>query len=59
MKLEIELDLNQIDYAAINKQIQDKIAEMNIREEYKIDNVARMEWTYTITSEDLRAMRGS
>lgn len=27
--------------------------------QYKIDNVARMEWTYTITSEDLRAMRGS
>ena len=38
MKLEIELDLNQIDYGAINKQIQDKIAEMNIHEEYKIDS---------------------
>lgn len=42
MKLEIELDLNKIDYDAINKQIQDKIADLNIQETYdiksKIDN---------------------
>lgn len=37
MKLEIELDLNQIDYDAINKQIQDKIAEMDLHKEYVID----------------------
>ena len=42
MKLEIELDLNKIDYDAINKQIQDKIADLNIQETYdiksKVDN---------------------
>ena len=42
MKLEIELDLDKIDYDAINKQITEKVAELNIREaydiEYKINN---------------------
>lgn len=42
MKLEIELDLNKIDYDAINKQIAEKVSELNIREEYdiasKVDN---------------------
>lgn len=38
MKLEIELDLNKIDYDAINKQIVDKIAELNIKEEYNIES---------------------
>ena len=42
MKLEIELDLNKIDYESIGKQIADKVAELNIKEEYdinsKIDN---------------------
>ena len=36
MKLEIDLDLNQIDYKAINKQIQDKIAAMDLKKEYAI-----------------------
>ena len=35
MKLEIELDLNKIDYDAINKQIAEKVAELNIKEEYQ------------------------
>lgn len=39
MKLEIELDLNKIDYDAINKQIQKKIEDMNIKEEYDIEKV--------------------
>lgn len=47
MKLEIELDLNQIDYDAINKQIQDKIADMDLHKEYhissKIDSKIREE----------------
>lgn len=38
MKLEIELDLNQIDYDAINKQIQDKIAAMDLHKEYQISS---------------------
>lgn len=38
MKLEIELDLNQIDYDAINKQIQDKVAAMDLHEEYQISS---------------------
>ena len=38
MKLEIDLDLNQIDYEAINKQIQDKIAAMDLKEVYQISS---------------------
>ena len=38
MKLEIELDLNQIDYDAINKQIQDKVAAMDLHKEYQISS---------------------
>ena len=34
MKLEIELDLNKIDYDAINRQIQAKIANMKLEETY-------------------------
>lgn len=32
MKLEIELDLNKIDYDAINKQIQEKVAALDIND---------------------------
>ena len=38
MKLEIELDLNKIDYDAINKQIAEKVAELNIKDVYDIDS---------------------
>ena len=38
MKLEIELDLNKIDYDAINRQISEKIADLNIKEEYDIES---------------------
>lgn len=38
MKLEIELDLNKIDYDSINAQIQEKIKELDITETYKIAN---------------------
>ena len=38
MKLEIELDLNKIDYDSINKQIAEKIAELNVKEEYDIES---------------------
>lgn len=37
MKLEIELDLNKIDYDAINKQIQEKINDMDLNKMYQID----------------------
>lgn len=36
MKLEIELDLNKIDYDAINQQVQEKIASMDLAKEYNI-----------------------
>lgn len=36
MKLEIELDLNKIDYAAINKQIAEKIDAMDLSKTYDI-----------------------
>lgn len=42
MKLEIELDLNKIDYDSINKQISEKVAALDIKDMYdvesKIDN---------------------
>ena len=41
MKLEIELDLNKIDYDAINKQIQEKIEAIDIQKEYDIDSRIR------------------
>lgn len=36
MKLEIELDLNKIDYDAINQQIRQKLEMMNLEEDYHI-----------------------
>lgn len=36
MKLEIELDLNKIDYDAINQQIQEKIESMDLAKTYNI-----------------------
>lgn len=36
MKLEIELDLNKIDYDAINKQIEEKIINMDLEKSYSI-----------------------
>lgn len=38
MKLEIELDLNKIDYDTINKQIQEKVEALNITEIPDIEN---------------------
>jgi hypothetical protein len=43
MKLEIELDLNKIDYDSINQQIQQKIANLNLTEVYRIDHCIRKE----------------
>ena len=38
MKLEIELDLNKIDYDAINKQIAEKVAALDIKEMYDVES---------------------
>ena len=38
MKLEIELDLNKIDYDAINKQIAEKVAALDIKEMYNVES---------------------
>lgn len=38
MKLEIELDLNKIDYDLINKQIIEKVAVLDIKEMYDIES---------------------
>lgn len=42
MEIKIDLDMNQIDYDAINKQIQEKIAALDVKDMYnvetKIDN---------------------
>jgi hypothetical protein len=37
MKLEIELDLNKIDYDAINKQIAEKVAALDIKNMYDVE----------------------
>lgn len=37
MKLEIELDLNKIDYDAINKQIIEKVAALDIKDIYDVE----------------------
>lgn len=39
MKLEIELDLNKIDYESINQQIYDRLSDMDITEVYQINQV--------------------
>lgn len=39
MKLEIELDLNKIDYESINQQIYDRLSDMDIAEVYQINQV--------------------
>lgn len=38
MKLEIDLDLNKIDYDSINEQIKQKIKDLDITSVYTIDN---------------------
>lgn len=58
MKLEIELDLNKIDYDAINKQIAEKVAALDIKDMYsveskidsKINNLIKDEVEYTYNS---------
>jgi hypothetical protein len=37
MKLEIELDLNKIDYDAINKQIAEKVSALDIKDMYNVE----------------------
>lgn len=48
MKLEIELDLNKIDYDSINKQIAEKIAALNIEEMYDVESKVVSRITRTI-----------
>lgn len=43
MKLEIDLDLNKIDYDSINEQIKQKIKDLDITSVYTIDNRIRNE----------------
>ena len=51
MKLEIELDLNKIDYDAINNQIAEKVAELNIKEEYDIESKINNKITSVVNKE--------
>lgn len=50
MKLEIELDLNKIDYDAINQQIQEKLAALDIKETYDINS--RVDHMISVKIED-------
>ena len=43
MKLEIDLDLNKIDYGSINEQIKQKIKDLDITSVYTIENRIRNE----------------
>ena len=54
MKLEIDLDFNQIDYEAINRQIQDKIDNMDIKDMYSLDSKVE----YMIKDKVERAVNG-
>ena len=38
MEIKINLDMNQIDYDAINKQIQEKIAALDIKDMYQVES---------------------
>lgn len=38
MEIKIDLDMNKIDYDAINKQIQEKIASLDIKDMYRIES---------------------
>ena len=38
MKMQIELDLEKIDYDSINKQIQEKISNIDLKKEYDINS---------------------
>jgi hypothetical protein len=38
MEIKIDLDMNKIDYDAINKQLQEKIAALDLKEMYDIEN---------------------
>lgn len=38
MEIKIDLDMNQIDYDAINKQIQEKIAALDIKDMYNVES---------------------
>ena len=51
MKLEIELDLNKIDYDAINKQIAEKVAALNIKEEYDVESKINNKITSLVNKE--------
>lgn len=51
MKLEIELDLNKIDYDAINKQIAEKIAALDIKEMYDVESKINNKITNLINDE--------
>lgn len=51
MKLEIELDLNKIDYEAINKQISEKIAALDIKEMYDVESKINNKITNLIKQE--------
>lgn len=51
MKLEIELDLNKIDYDAINKQIAEKVAALDIKEMYDVESRINNKITNIINDE--------
>lgn len=51
MKLEIELDLNKIDYDAINKQIAEKVAELDIKDMYDVESKINNKITSLVNKE--------
>lgn len=63
MKLEIDLDMNHIDYDAINKQIQEKIADMDLATNWDIGHKIRLkideEIEDCVTKEFFRTTRWS
>ena len=58
MKLEIELDLNRIDYDAINRQVQEKIDALDIKEMYRLDNLVNLKVKETVEEKVKNHMNG-
>ena len=51
MKLEIELDLNKIDYDVINQQIAEKVAALDIKEMYDVESKINSKITSIVNQE--------
>ena len=57
MEIKIDLDMNQIDYDAINRQVQEKIAEMDLEQSYIISTKINSEIREQVENEVTRHLK--